>query len=461
MKTAYAYARFSSDNQREESITAQLRAIHEYCDTHDIHILQEFKDEAVSARTDKRPQFQEMFATIKERPADYLIVHKLDRFARNRADAAFYRGKLKETGMRLVSVLEPLDDSPESIIMEGLLDSLNEYYSANLSRESKKGIKENIIQGKRNGGKAPWGYTCVNQHLVPNKDAETVKRFFQMYAEGKKLSVIAERLKLPITNYQAVLGNEVYIGNLRSGQWVHENAHEPIVDMATWELVQKRRHDSQFNASNRKKEFYLLSGMLVCGKCGKRMICYQAKGKYFYYSCKTKDCETYRRDELDKRVIHQLALGLRATDVFKARFYEIVSNRVNSKARDKEAEIARSTLSKRISKLIDSVQYAETDEDVKRIMGKVNELRKQMPKERPKVEVSRAACDAFIEEFCDIENREPEVQRLILKKCIDKIVVKPDDIILFTNIQKGTNIIINKHGEIKKAPEGACVTISF
>lgn len=461
MKTAYAYARFSSDNQREESITAQLRAIHEYCDTHDIHILQEFKDEAQSARTDKRPAFQDMFALIKERPADYLIVHKLDRFARNRADAAFYRGKLKETGMRLVSVLEPLDDSPESIIMEGLLDSLNEYYSANLSRESKKGIKENIIQGKRNGGKAPWGYTCVNQHLVPNKDAETVKRFFQMYAEGEKLSVIAERLKLPITNYQAVLGNEVYIGNLRSGQWVHENAHEPIVDMATWELVQKRRHDSPFNASNRKKEFYLLSGMLVCGKCGKRMICYQAKGKYFYYSCKTKGCETYRRDGLDKRVIHQLALGLRATDDFKARFYEIVSNRVNSRARDKEAEIARSTLSKRISKLIDSVQYAETDEDVKRIMGKVNELRKQMPKERPKVEVSRAACDAFIEEFCDIENREPEVQRLILKKCIDKIVVKPEDIILFTNIQKGTNIIINKHGEIKKAPEGACVTILF
>ena len=461
MKTAYAYARFSSDNQREESITAQLRAIYEYCAKHDIKILQEFKDEAVSARTDKRPAFQDMFALIKERPADYLIVHKLDRFARNRADAAFYRSKLKEKGMRLVSVLEPLDDSPESIIMEGLLDSLNEYYSANLSRESKKGIKENIMQGKRNGGKAPWGYTCIDQHLAPNRDAEKVKQFFQMYAEGEKLSVIAERLNLPITNYQSVLGNEVYIGNLRSGQWVHENAHEAIVDMDTWELVQKRRHDSPFNASNRKKEFYLLSGMIVCGQCGKRMICYQAKGKYFYYSCKSKGCETYRREDLDKRVIHQLAKGFRATDVFKDKFYELVSNRVNSRARDKEADLARSTLSKRISKLIDSVQYAETDDDVKKIMGKVNELRKQMPKERPKVEVSRAACDAFIEEFCDIEHREPDIQRLILRKFIDKIVVKPDDIILFTNIQKGTCILVTKHGEIKKAPEGAFVTTQF
>ena len=140
MKTAYAYARFSSENQRDESITAQLRAIHEYCAHNDIKILQEFKDEAFSARTDKRPAFQELFARVKERPADYLIVHKLDRFARNRYDAAFYRKMLKDAGMRLVSVLERLDDTPESIIMEGLLESMNEYYSANLSREAKKGV---------------------------------------------------------------------------------------------------------------------------------------------------------------------------------------------------------------------------------------------------------------------------------------------------------------------------------
>ena len=58
MKTAYIYARYSSDNQREESISAQIRAIHEYCDMNNIRILQEFKDEAFSARTDKRPAFR-------------------------------------------------------------------------------------------------------------------------------------------------------------------------------------------------------------------------------------------------------------------------------------------------------------------------------------------------------------------------------------------------------------------
>lgn len=454
MKTAYAYARFSSDNQREESIDAQVRAISEFCDMNNIHILRIFKDEAFSARTDKRPAFQEMFGLIKEHPADYLIVHKLDRFARNRSDAAFYRSKLKEAGMRLVSVLERLDDSPESIIMEGVIEAMNEYYSANLSRESKKGMKENVLQGKRNGGKAPFGYTIVNQHLIPNGDAEKVKKLFQMYADGEKLADIGRKLNLPFYHYYPVLRNEVYIGTLKSGEWKHENAHEAIVDRETWNMVQKRMGDASLNAANRATHFYLLSGMLVCGNCGGRITCGNVDNKYFYYRCKTKGCALYREKELEDRVVHELAKAFTPTDAVKAKFYELVSNRVNSRAGEKEAKIARSTLSKRISKLIDSIQYAETDEDVKRIMDTVSKLRRQMPKEHPKTEVSREACDAFIEAFCNIETHEPDVQRMILRKTIDKIVVTPDELYLFTNIQKGTSIMINK-GEIKKAlPEG-------
>ena len=448
MKTAYIYARFSSDNQREESITAQIRAILEYCDTQGIKILQEFKDEAQSARTDKRPAFQDMFAMIKNRPADYLIVHKLDRFARNRADAAFYRSKLKEKGMKLVSVLERLDDSPESIIMEGVIEAMNEYYSANLSRESKKGQKENILKGKRNGGKAPFGYTIVHQHLIPNEDAERVRQLFRMYADGEKLAEIGRRLNLPFYHYYPVLKNEVYLGTLKAGQWRYENAHEAIVDRETWDRVQKRISDASLNAANKAKHLYLLSGMLVCGKCGGRITCGNVDNRYFYYRCKTKGCALYKEKELDERVIHELAKAFTPTEAVKAEFYALVSNRVNSRAGENEAKITRSALSKRISKLIDSIQYAETDEDVKRIMEKVNELRKQMPKEHPKTEVSRAACDAFIEAFCDIETHEPEIQKMILRKTIDKIVVTPEELCLFTNIQKGACIMVNK-GQIK------------
>ena len=450
VKTAYAYARFSSDNQREESIDAQLRAIREYAQKEDIKILRAFVDEAYSARTDKRPAFQDMFGLIKENPADYVIVHKLDRFARNRADAAFYRGKLREVGMRLLSVLERLDDSPESIIMEGLLDSMSEYYSANLSREAKKGIKENVMNGKRNGAKPPFGYSSVNQHLVPNGDAERVKAFFRMYADGKRLADIAEALNLPFKNYNAVLKNEVYLGTLISGEWRKENAHEAIIDLATFEQCQRRMKNSPYNAANRAKVHYLLSGLLVCGYCGRRMVATTSgKGKYayFYYSCRTKGCPKYRREALTERVLNELTNKIRPTDEIKARFYDIVCERVNRRQRNKEAEKLRLNVRKRIEMLIGSVQYAETPEDARAIMEKVNELRRQMPTTpKPQQPVSREACDDLIERIFDIRNLGYDEQKSLLKSCVDKIVVKQDELFLYTIINGEGYIIINENG---------------
>ena len=445
MKTAYVYARFSSDNQREESIDAQLRAISEYCKKEQISILKVFKDEAFSARTDKRPAFQEMFGLIKEQPADFLVVHKLDRFARSRADAAFYRSKLKEAGMKLVSVLERLDDSPESIIMEGILESMNEYYSANLSRETKKGLKENILNGKRNGGKVPYGYSLIDHHLVPNKDADTVRRIFHLYSEGMGVTEIVKKTRSRINNIRPLLMNEVYLGHLISGENRCENAHEPIIDKETFYACQKRMQDKRMNAANRAKVDYMLAGLITCGVCGKRMIGMSSKGKYYYYSCKTAGCKIYRKDDLEERVIKELDKRFTPTDEIKALFFDMVSKRVNSRVEDDNARKAEYILRQRITKLIDSVQYAETQDDIKAIMEKVNELRRQMPeKVQPKQTVSREECDRFIESFCDIESMDRQEQRLLLRKTIEQIAVKPDEICLFMSIKRGVCIVINE-----------------
>ena len=437
MKTAYAYARFSSDNQREESITAQLRAIYEYCEMNGIRILQVFKDEAFSGRTDKRPQFQEMFARIKERQADYLIVHKLDRFARNRYDAAMYRKLLKDNGMKLVSVLERLDDSPESIIMEGLLESMNEYYSANLSREAKKGLKENVLNGKRNGGKAPIGYTVVNQHLVPNRDAEKVKRIFEMYAEGKSYRDMEAYSAWPHSNIRNMLKNEVYLGHLISGENRYENAHEALVSQDTWNACRRRMSSANGNASNRAKYDYMLARMLVCQKCGKTMTGLRS-GDYFFYSCRTHGCKYWRKDELEDMVCEALSNKLRPTDEIKAKFYDLVSSRVNTRPVDEDAEKRNIINSQRISKLINSIQFADTEEDIKRIMDQVNELRRQMtPKPQPKPTISREACDAFIENFFDFSDKSYEEKKMIIRKVLCKIVVG-DELYLTTEL----------HGEV-------------
>ena len=432
MKTAYIYARYSSDNQREESISAQIRAIHEYCDMNNIRILQEFKDEAFSARTDKRPQFQEMFARIKERPADYLIVHKLDRFARNRYDAALYRKILKDNGMKLVSVLERLDDSPESIIMEGLLESMNEYYSANLSREAKKGLKENILMGRRNGGKAPIGYTIVNQHLVPNSDAVKVTEVFRMYAEGKSYREMEEYSGFPHSNIRNMLKNEVYLGHLISGENRCENAHPALVDPDTWSICRRRMSSANGNAANRAKYDYMLSRMLICEKCGKPMVGMRS-GTYFFYSCRTHGCKYWRKEELEDRVCEALSKKLRPTDDIKAKFYASVCNRVNSRVDTEKANKANVDIDRRIKKLMESLQYAESEE-MPGIFEQIRELKKQKVKVPEPVTVSKEACDAFIDSFFDFSDKSYEEKKLIIRKVLCKIVVG-EELYLTTELQ--------------------------
>ncbi len=121
---AVLYARFSSDNQREESIDAQIRAIREYASKNNIIIVGQYIDRARSATTDNRPEFLKMVKDAQDGRFEMVIVHKLDRFARNRYDSAHYRHQLRKFGVSLRSVVENLDDSPESVIMESVLEGM-------------------------------------------------------------------------------------------------------------------------------------------------------------------------------------------------------------------------------------------------------------------------------------------------------------------------------------------------
>jgi Site-specific recombinases, DNA invertase Pin homologs len=133
-KRVAVYARFSSDNQRDESIDAQVRAIRKYCEDNGYIVVKVYIDRAKSATSDKRPAFQQMIADSALGLFDVVMVHKLDRFSRDRYDSAVYKHKLKKNGVRVFSVLERLDDSPESIMMESVLSGMAEHYSKNLAR---------------------------------------------------------------------------------------------------------------------------------------------------------------------------------------------------------------------------------------------------------------------------------------------------------------------------------------
>ena len=132
--TAVIYARYSSDNQREESIEGQLRECTAFADKNGITVLRHYIDRAVSAKTDNRPEFQNMIKDSGKKLFDMIIVWILDRFAQNRYDSARYKAQLKKNGVKVVSATEVISDGAEGIILESMLEGFAEYYSVDLSK---------------------------------------------------------------------------------------------------------------------------------------------------------------------------------------------------------------------------------------------------------------------------------------------------------------------------------------
>lgn len=266
------YLRVSSEQQaeRELSIPAQREALRRYANERGWTIVDEYVDEARSARTDARPEFQRMIAAAQQPSQSFevILVHKFDRFSRNRADHAVYKALLRKHGVNVVSASEPVDaDTPHGFLLESMLEVISEFYNVNLRHETLKGMRENAAQGFHCGGRVPFGYrrvqkgTKVTYELGTDEEVGLVRQMFQMAANGHGGKRIARALNLqniiegkrwaPST-VLAILSNPVYLGkrvwNKRSdadgklndvSEWIVSNdAHPAIVDQQQWDIVQ-------------------------------------------------------------------------------------------------------------------------------------------------------------------------------------------------------------------------------
>lgn len=194
---AVIYARYSCDNQREESIEGQLRECTAFAEKNDITILKHYIDRAYSAKTDHRPEFQHMIQDSGKHLFDMVIVWKLDRFSRNRYDSARYKSLLKRNGVKVVSATELISDGAEGIILESVLEGFAEYYSADLAEKVGRGLTENALKRKFNGGPVPLGYVIdAEQHYqLDSLKAPFVLEAFKRYDEGATMKELVTFFK--------------------------------------------------------------------------------------------------------------------------------------------------------------------------------------------------------------------------------------------------------------------------
>lgn len=322
---AVAYARFSTDRQREESITAQLRAISEWAMKNNVIVVREYLDEGKSATSDDRPAFQQMIGELGLVKPKLVLVHKLDRFARDRFDAAFYRREIQKAGARLLAVDQPMDDSPESAFLEGILEAQAEFYSRNLAREVMKGMKENAFKAKFNGGRVPLGFDIApdGSYIINEEEAATIRIIFSMKLAGTSLLSIIEELNrqgrktkggqpFGKNSIDSVLRNERYSGTYIFNQTPKkvagkrnnrvknpdekvirvEGAVPAIISKEEWDAVQLIMDSNKYGPREKGETLFILTGILKCGECGAAMvgntITKRVDGKakkYHYYEC--------------------------------------------------------------------------------------------------------------------------------------------------------------------------------
>ena len=297
------YARYSSDNQRDESIEGQIRENRVYAERKGIEIVGTYIDRAYSARTDKRPEYQRMIKDSAKRKFDVVIVWKLDRFARNRFDSAKYKAALKKNDVKVISATEPISDDPVGILVEGMLEANAEYYSANLAENVNRGMEENALKGIFNGGVVPLGYTLdYEKHFqIDPITAPAVLEMFTMYAEGTPMKQIADYLNamgirsargtpVNINGVTRMLHNRKYIGEYCFQETVTPDAIPAIIPQELFERVQERLAlTKKAPAKNKAEDEYLLTTKLICGDCERMMVGESGTSHtgetYRYYKC--------------------------------------------------------------------------------------------------------------------------------------------------------------------------------
>jgi len=299
------YARVSTDRQAQKdlSIPAQLSAMKDFAKNKGLKIIDTYIDAGESAKTINRPELKRLMKYCKEHgdQVDAVMVHKIDRLARNLVDHATIKALLKQKNIRLISVVENCEDSITGQLVENIMASIAEFYSANLGEEVKKGINSKL----KNGGwpaKAPLGYKNINNKQgkpYPVENPETaplIRQTFELYSSGNySLAALSEEMyerglktrydnKFSKERIKNILINNFYIGRMVWRDKEYSGTHKPLISERLFYQVQENMRKRHKDTGEKGRYSFLLRGVAYCQTCGEKLTA-EVHARGSYYSC--------------------------------------------------------------------------------------------------------------------------------------------------------------------------------
>lgn len=465
---AIAYYRFSSHSQNEASIEQQKERAHEYADAKGLTIVKEYADAAISGTTSARPQYQLMLSEIEKIKPAVLILWKTDRLGRDKYELIIAKKKIRDVGCSIHLVSEPTpDDSPESVLMESILEGMTEYYSKNLSENIHRGMNFNAEHALYNGHRI-FGYKVDEnkKYIVDDTQAPFVQRMFADYASGKAMVDIVNSLnaqgvrtnrgvKFSINTVTKILKNRAYIGEYHFGEYVIPGGMPGLVDPATFDkvqtkLIRNKRSGSQRRAVMQTEEAprYWLTGKLFCGECGASMqgVSGTSKtgAKYYYYSCKKQRAKVCRKKPVRKEWIEKVVTNvltallddteLIASIAVDAADYYKTNYRDTGYLESLEAE--RKNVEKALNNFVKAIEAGIYNDATQKRMLELEEEKSSLTEAIEAEKIRKALCadehsiQAYFDKYLHVDLNDPETRDAVLEYFIDKIFVYDDNIII-------------------------------
>ena len=324
-KTGVIYARYSSHNQKEESIEQQIAECTEFAEKNEINIVHIYADKAITGRSDKRREFQRMMRDAEKGTFGVVVAYKSNRISRNMLNALQYEAKLNILGIETLYAKEEFGNTAAGRFALRTMMNVNQFYSENMAEDIKRGLMDNAEACKVNGT-VPFGYVRGDdgRYQIVEKEAAIVREVFQRSLAGTPFVEIQDDLNRRgiktkqgkpwnKNSFRRMLKNDRYPGIYRYNGIIKDGGIPAIITKEMFAQMQEMLTTKK-NPQGRQQEngAYLLTGKLRCGYCGAYMVGVSGTGRngtlHHYYSCQTrrteKSChkENVRRDEIEQRV---------------------------------------------------------------------------------------------------------------------------------------------------------------
>ena len=459
------YARFSSHSQTEQSIEGQLKVCYEYAESNHYTVVGEYIDRAISGTTDNRAEFQRMISDSDKHTFEGVLVYQLDRFARNRYDSAINKAKLKKNGIRVLSAKENIADDASGILVEGVLESMAEYYSVELSQKIHRGMAINAEKCLSNGSNPGLGFKvdAERRFYVDEEEAAIVREIYERYASGETKAEIIRDLKrrrvktslgkeFSPNSLSRLLSNKRYIGvYLYKGKETPGRMPRILDDDLFYRVQLMMNKNKNAPARTHGEGEYLLTTKLFCGHCKEMMVGYGGTSKtgrqYHYYMCKNA-----RRKKCDKKIVSKSYIEDRVVNECLKMLTEEKIRFIAKKVAEECAKSPDNLTAKALRKAIREADTAienlwkaiEQGQAVEMLTERLNkrmaekaELEAQLAiEENKKITLTEAQILAFLDYVCEMPSDDVNKRRAIINIFVHSIYLYDDHFTLIINASK-------------------------